>query len=74
MARLEKGKWILLGVVGLIFLVGGFSLLWLDPERDGLTFRFTPWSIFFIALAVFTFIVTRKSKVNTKGGDNDKAD
>ena len=61
-------------MVGLIFLVGGFSLLWLDPERDGFTFRLTPWSIVLLALAVFTFISNRKSKVNTKGGDNDKAD
>jgi hypothetical protein len=46
----------------------------LDPERDGFTFRLTPWSIVFFALAVFTFIGTRKSKVDTKGDDNDKAD
>ena len=73
MARLDR-KRILLLVVGLIFLIGGISLLWLDPERDGFTFRLTPWSIFFLGVVVFTYITTRKSKANTKGGDNDKAD
>ena len=75
MARLEKRKRILFVLVGgVICLAVAAGIWWLK-----LPLSITSWPaskigyvIVMVALAFFTFIGTRKSKVNTKGGDNHK--